>query len=79
MARASRNEVGLGKALQKPNTRGKGQSRVCFRLFELRAGDDDVVRCVRFAVRAEGAEGLMVWLAFVAIGAVPGIDADHAE
>ena len=32
MARASRHEAGLGnEAHRKPNTRGKGQSRVCFR------------------------------------------------
>ena len=44
----------------------------------LRAGDGDVVGGVGFAVRAEGAEGVMVLLAVVLIGAVPGVDADYA-
>jgi hypothetical protein len=47
--------------------------------IKLRAGDDDVVGGVGFAVRAEGAEGIMVLLAFVLIGTVPGINADDAD
>ena len=45
----------------------------------LRAGDDNVVVGVGFAVRAEGAEGIAVRLAFVLIWSVPGIDTDHAQ
>jgi len=43
-----------------------------------RTGDYNVVRCVGFAVGAEGAEGIMVWLAFVFIRPVPWIYTDHA-
>ena len=47
--------------------------------FALRAGEDDVVRRVGFAVRAEGAEGVVVGLALVLIGTVPGIDSNYAK
>ena len=64
---------------RKPNTRGKGQSRVCFRRLWLGAGDDDVVGCVRLAVGAEGAEGITVLLAVILVWTVPWIYADHAR
>ena len=50
-----------------------------FRWLRLRAGDDDVVRGIGFAVRAEGAEGVVVLLAVVLIGTMPWIDADYAR
>src|SRR5678815_3625635 len=80
MARASRNEAGLEiRPGRKPNTRGKRQSRVCFRRLWLRTGDHNIVRCVGFAVGAEGAEGITVWLAFVFIRPVPWIYTDHTR
>lgn len=96
------------EAPKKPNTRGKGQSRVCFRvgwvepLSRVRffrnqpdpalngialgtwacelsgTRNDDVVRSVRFAVRAEGTEGVVILLAVVLIGTMPGVDTDYA-
>ena len=47
--------------------------------FALGAGDDNVVRCVAFTVRAERAKGIMVRLAVVLIGAVPRIDTYHTR
>src|ERR1041385_4241388 len=64
---------------RKPNTRDKRQSRVCFRGLWLTTGDHNVVGCVGFAVGAEGAEGIVVRLAFVLVRPVPGIDTNHAR
>lgn len=44
----------------------------------LRTRNDDVVRGVGFAVRAEGAEGVAVLLAVVFVGTVPGVYTDDA-
>ena len=47
--------------------------------FSERAGDRDVVAGLGFAVRTDGAEGEVIGGAFVLIGAVPWVHANHTR